>query len=101
MSKDSVYGSQELTAAEWQLVDRVKQTIRVLAKAIQHTQLERVKKDIDPQGQMDAEELETLAKQRLTPDLLNLDENEQAAAIGQLGAVIFGELTALESASSN
>jgi hypothetical protein len=96
MCNDSVYGSHELTEPEWQLVDRAKRTLLVLAKVIQHTELSQVKKDIDPNGQMDEGKLERLARQHLTPDLLNLDDTEEALVIAQLGAAIFSELTTLE-----
>jgi hypothetical protein len=96
MSEDSVYGSQEFTEYEWQLVDKIKKTMKFLAKAIKHRDPQAVKKDIDPHGEMEEEELAELVKKHLTPDLPELNANEEAVVIGQLGPVVFAELMALE-----
>lgn len=101
MSEDSVYGSQELTEYEWQLVDQIKETMRILAKVIKHRGLEAVKKDIDPHNEMEEEELTELAKQHLTPDLPVLNANEEAVVIGWLGPALFAKVMALAQEPDN
>lgn len=101
MSEDSVYGSQEFTEYEWQLVDQIKQTMRILARVIKHRDPQAVREDIDPLGEMEEEALAELAKQHLTPDLPVLNANEEAVVIGRLGPVLFAELMALAEEPDN
>jgi hypothetical protein len=98
MSEDGVvYGSQELAEYEWQLVDKIKETMKVLARVVKHLDPKVVKKDIDPHEEMEKEELDELVEKHLTPDLPGLNVNEEAFVVGQLGPVIFARLMALES----
>jgi hypothetical protein len=94
MSEDNVYRNTELTEYEWQQVDRVKRTMKVLARVIMHRELDRVKQDIDPRGEMNEAELERLARQHLTPDLPGLYGDEETVMLGQLSSAIFAALAA-------
>jgi hypothetical protein len=96
MSEETVYGSRELTRDEWQLVDLIKRTMAVLAKVTKHKNLEQVKKDIDPRGEMDPEVLNARARQHLTPDLPGLSDSEEAVAISQLMPAVFEALAAMD-----
>lgn len=96
MRDDRVYRSQDLTAAEWRLVDQVKQTLKILARVIAHRNPQMVKHDIDPDGGMAEEALDELVKQHRTPDVPQLNAHEEAAVIGQRGPMIFARLMVLE-----
>ncbi len=93
MSDESVYRSQELTEYEWQLVDRIKRTVKVLARVTRHRDLDQVRTDIDPQDEMGADELDALAKEHRTPDLPGLNDREAADLVGALGPAVLAALS--------
>jgi hypothetical protein len=102
-------GQTKFDENELKLIQKSKQTMKVLAKVTKDLDPKEVIKDEDIAKLIDEKEWEkddpkTLAKaladeeigpmirERLTPDLPHLSPEQEAMVIGQLGATIFGEL---------
>lgn len=93
--------SETFTSDELNLIAKLKATLRIMAKVIRDKDVNEVIKDKDLAQQIGNKTLEeALAepelgdqiRNRITPDIPQFNEQEEAVVIYQLGAAVFSEL---------